>query len=95
MKLDELLQVIPEDAEFRAARARSLALSRLDEELAPVRRWSWKPALAMAALCLLAIVLISGRPSKAPPQRADPLRVQMILGDGTRVEWTFHENFRL
>ena len=99
MNLDEMLRVIPDDTELRAARARRLALSRLDEELPAARRWSWKPALAMVALCLLAIALMTGRPAKAPavaePERAKPVRMQMILGDGTRVEWTFREDFRL
>ena len=99
MKLDELLRVIPDDAEFRAARARRHALARLDEEFAPLRPWSWRPALALAAVCLLAIALITGRPGKPPaavePEHAKPVRMQMILSDGTRVEWTFDENFRL
>jgi hypothetical protein len=101
MKLEELLRVIPDDTELRAARARRSALSRLDSDPSPGRGWSWRPSLALAALCLLAIALITGRPAKAPMapeperERSKPLRVQMILGDGTRVEWTFREDFRL
>ena len=99
MRLDELMRVTPEHAETAASRARRRALSRFDQEPRPQRAAAWKPALALAVLCTLATALItSGGPSRLPapvePAR-DPLRVQMKLSDGTRVEWTFNDTFRL
>jgi ferric-dicitrate binding protein FerR (iron transport regulator) len=99
MKLDEILRVPPEDAEAAAARARQRALWRFDREPVPERRPGWKPAAALAVLCMAAIGLTVGsdpvETAGTEERVGEPLRVQMTLSDGTRVEWTFHENFRL
>lgn len=98
--LRALLRVTPDEASVAASAgmARRRALARFGAEPVPARRWSWKPALALAGLCALAIALVPfGRETAPVVTRpvADPLRVQMKLSDGTRVEWTFHEDFRL
>jgi hypothetical protein len=97
-KLQDLLRTLPGEDEiaFRAARARHRALARLDEP----RRWSFAPALAMAALVLIvAGLLFRGRESSptqiatsmAPVERQqESLRMKWVLSDGTRVLWTFH-----
>jgi hypothetical protein len=99
MKFDELIRIVPEGAGAAAARARKRALSRLDAEPFTRQHWHWRPAAVLAGLCLVAATLISGGASEKVARPGEPsqqpLRVQMKLSDGTRVEWTFHEGFRL
>jgi hypothetical protein len=99
MKFEELIRVVPEGAGTAAARARTRALSRLDAESFTKQSWNWRPAAALAGVCLVAATLITGGASERAARPVEPsrqpLRVQMKLSDGTRVEWTFHESFRL
>ena len=97
-----------DEVAFRAARARRRALDRLDEP-EPVRvpwllAWNWGPALTVAAalLILAGVVFQTGRPSQpievamsSSPARSEPesLRMKWVLEDGTRVIWTFREDF--
>jgi hypothetical protein len=93
---------------FRAARARHRALARLDEP-EPARvpwlvTWNWVPALTVAAAFLIfaGVLFRTGGPAPAtqvamnaaPAERQqESLRMKWVLEDGTRVIWTFREDF--
>jgi hypothetical protein len=93
---------------FRAARARHRALSRLDEPELARAPWflsgNWAPALtlAIAFLIFAAVLFRTGGPAPAtqvamhaPSAKSQPksLRMKWLLEDGTRVIWTFREDF--
>ena len=106
-RLRELLESLPDEREIqsRAARARTRALARLDERRPVARGWFWAPAaVALATLVVIAGLLLHGsRPS--PPvvaqrspvvqQKQENLRMKWVLSNGTRVLWTFREDFKL
>jgi hypothetical protein len=101
MKYEALMRAAPDAAEVerRASRARLAALARLDRS-AVVPGWSrWRPAVAAGLLSLAAAALMLRTPDSppVPAQSAsqEAVRLQMVLSDGTRVQWTFHDDFKL
>ncbi len=97
------------EAALRAARARRRALARLDAPQPSRPSWflfrEWGAAFTVAAAILIlagVLLLRSGAPPAnsgiavtRPPaaSKPDTLRVKWVLADGTRVLWTFREDF--
>jgi hypothetical protein len=80
-------------------------MARLDERKPLSRGWLWAPAaVALATLVVIAGLLLQGSHPSPPvvathspavEHRQENLRMKWVLSNGTRVLWTFREDFDL